>query len=166
MLASSRGSFKKKYDGACLLWGDLILAIATATAVKQRPKHLVGVLWGAHQRFFSHMLMAAKVPVVVDLVKRSLAEGKCCVIGLQSTGEASSEKSADEGNLDDINSTAASNFTRCVELCEGFLSKHECQGFLKRCQDLCLPANPLDEIIHKLGMSHDGPDCGRARGWE
>ena len=144
-------SFKKKYDGACILWADLILAIAAASETKVRPKHLMGILWGAHQRFFAHMLMAAKVPVVVDLVKKSLGEGKCCVIGLQSTGEASSEKSAEEGNLDDINSTAASNFTRCVELCEGFLNRDECKGFLKRCHSLCLPVNPLDDIIHKLG---------------
>jgi hypothetical protein len=94
------------------------------------------------------------VPVVVDLVKKSLDEGKCCVIGLQSTGEASSERSADEGNLDDINSTAASNFTRCLELCHGFLPAATLEQLRKRCEALALPANPLDEIIHKLG----GPD--------
>ena len=67
--------------------------------------------------------MAGKVPVVVDLVKRSLDHGKCCVIGLQSTGEASSDRSADDGNLDDINSTAGSNFTRCLELCQVLLDR-------------------------------------------
>ena len=55
------------------------------------PKFFGGILWGAHQRFFGQMVMAAKVPHIVDLVKMSVAEGKCCVIGLQSTGEASSE---------------------------------------------------------------------------
>jgi hypothetical protein len=90
-----------------------------------RPRYLLGIMWGAHQRFFGHMIMAAKVPVIVALVKRSLAEGKCCVIGLQSTGEASSEeavqKMAESGRIadwGDINSTAASNFTRIVDACK------------------------------------------------
>jgi len=44
--------------------------------------------WAAHQRFFRHMCMAAKVPCVVKLAKEAIEAGKCVVIGLQSTGEA------------------------------------------------------------------------------
>eukprot|EP00897_Mesotaenium_endlicherianum_P005981 jgi/Mesen1/5410/ME000269S04553 len=47
--------------------------------------------WATHQRFFRHMCMAAKVPAVVRMAKQALAEGKCAVIGLQSTGEARTE---------------------------------------------------------------------------
>uniref|UniRef100_A0A0D3GXJ8 PHD-type domain-containing protein n=1 Tax=Oryza barthii TaxID=65489 RepID=A0A0D3GXJ8_9ORYZ len=43
-------------------------------------------------RFFRHMCMSAKVPAVVRLVKEALAEEKCVVIGLQSTGEARTEE--------------------------------------------------------------------------
>jgi len=143
-------SFKRKYDGACKLWCDFIVAISEAPA---RPKFFMGVMWGAHQRFFSHMIMAAKVPAVVALVKKSLDEKKCCVIGLQSTGEASSEEASEKSgpSLDDMNSTAASNFTKLVETCTGFLTSAQIRVFLKRCDDLQLPANPLDDIIHKLG---------------
>jgi hypothetical protein len=142
--------FKRKYDGACRLWYDFIVAISEAPA---RPKFFMGVMWGAHQRFFSHMIMAAKVPAVVALVKKSLDEKKCCVIGLQSTGEASSEEASEKSgpSLDDMNSTAASNFTKLVETCTGFLTAAQIRMFLKRCDDLHLPANPLDDIIHKLG---------------
>lgn len=44
------------------------------------------------QRFFRHMCMSAKVPAAVRLAKKALAEGKCVVIGLQSTGEARTEE--------------------------------------------------------------------------
>jgi hypothetical protein len=36
--------------------------------------------------------MSAKVPAVVKLAKEALAENKCVVIGLQSTGEARTEE--------------------------------------------------------------------------
>ena len=36
--------------------------------------------------------MSAKVPAVVRLAKEALAENKCVVIGLQSTGEARTEE--------------------------------------------------------------------------
>lgn len=44
--------------------------------------------WAAHQRFFRHMCMAAKVPAVVRMAIEALEQDKCVVIGLQSTGEA------------------------------------------------------------------------------
>lgn len=36
--------------------------------------------------------MSAKVPAAVRLAKQALAENKCIVIGLQSTGEARTEE--------------------------------------------------------------------------
>ena len=47
--------------------------------------------WGAHQRFFSMMCIAAKVPEVVRLAQEAVQAGQCVVIGLQSTGEAATE---------------------------------------------------------------------------
>ncbi|CAD7698075.1 unnamed protein product [Ostreobium quekettii] len=44
--------------------------------------------WGAHQRFFKSLCMAAKVPATVRLAEKALKDGKCVIIGLQSTGEA------------------------------------------------------------------------------
>lgn len=60
--------------------------------------HIVNNLITVHsvhsfsQRFFRHMCMSAKVPAVVRLAKEALAEEKCVVIGLQSTGEARTEE--------------------------------------------------------------------------
>lgn len=44
--------------------------------------------WGCCQRFFRFMCIALKVPTVIELAQKELKEGKCIVIGLQSTGEA------------------------------------------------------------------------------
>ena len=48
--------------------------------------------WGQHQRFFMSLCAAMKVPIVVKVTQRALAQHKCVVIGLQSTGEASTKQ--------------------------------------------------------------------------
>jgi hypothetical protein len=42
----------------------------------------------------------------------------------------------------------------CSPMEQGYLDEGKRQEFLKRCDELRLPPNPLDDIIHKLG----GPD--------
>jgi hypothetical protein len=45
--------------------------------------------WGAHQRFFRQMLLAAKVPELAQMALHAVQnENMSVVIGLQSTGEA------------------------------------------------------------------------------
>ena len=62
------------------------------------PPHAMSQFWGAHQRFFKQMCMAIKVSAVVRIAQRARAEGKCVVIGLQTTGEARlAEAIADAG---------------------------------------------------------------------
>lgn len=45
-----------------------------------------GMYYSAHLRFFRQLCTAAKVDKVSQLAKGILDEGKCVVIGLQSTG--------------------------------------------------------------------------------
>jgi len=45
----------------------------TKTSENGRKKSIMSLVWSAHLRFFSLMMMAAKVPEVVGLVKKSLA---------------------------------------------------------------------------------------------
>lgn len=73
--------------------------------------------WAAHQRFFRHMCMAAKVPATVRMAHAAVAEGKCVVIGLQSTGEArTADVVAERGyELDDFVSGPKELLTRLVE---------------------------------------------------
>ncbi|KAL6767860.1 hypothetical protein ACKKBF_B36890 [Auxenochlorella protothecoides x Auxenochlorella symbiontica] len=72
--------------------------------------------WGSHQRFFRYMCMAAKVPAVVRMSKAAVEEGKCIVIGLQSTGEArTNDVVAEKGDeLDDFVSGPKELLSRLV----------------------------------------------------
>jgi hypothetical protein len=64
--------------------------------------------WGAHQRFFRSLCISCKVPALLEQVEAMLLEGKCCVIGLQSTGEAAASQAlADGEEVDDFISTPA-----------------------------------------------------------
>ncbi|KAI1721149.1 p-loop containing NTP hydrolase pore-1 domain-containing protein [Ditylenchus destructor] len=44
--------------------------------------------WSAHQRFFKYLCISAKVEECVNIALHAIKQGKCVVIGLQSTGES------------------------------------------------------------------------------
>eukprot|EP00873_Tetraselmis_striata_P036348 jgi/Tetstr1/456612/TSEL_043315.t1 len=73
---------------------------------EERLKHraLKANFWGAHMRFFRQMLIAAKVPELCRRVNQAMQDNKCCVIGLQSTGEAGAKSIAlsDGDEMDDF----------------------------------------------------------------
>jgi len=55
----------------------------------RQPKVLKGLFWSSHQRFFRSLCIASKVDKAIEIAKKAVHEdGHCCVIGLQSTGEA------------------------------------------------------------------------------
>lgn len=60
--------------------------------------------WAAHQRYFKYLCIASKVTHTVELAKQAIKDGKCVVIGLQSTGEARTMEAIDDadGELDDF----------------------------------------------------------------
>lgn len=64
--------------------------------------------WSAHQRFFKYLCISAKVGHAVQLAKKSIEDGKCVVIGLQSTGEARTLDVVERegGDLNELISTA------------------------------------------------------------
>jgi len=69
---------------------------------KGKGKMWKAQFWAAHQRFYRSMLMAAKVESVAQLSKEALNDGMCVVIGLQSTGEASAERTRQEQETDEF----------------------------------------------------------------
>jgi hypothetical protein len=111
---------------------------------------MMGLVWSAHLRFFSQMIMAAKIPEVVALVKKSLADGMCCVIGLQTTGESASGDNVGE-KVDELFSNAANAIISLVENYCHNIDDQEKEGLLKEIRALSLPPNPLDDLIDKLG---------------
>lgn len=71
-------------------------------------KSMWGQFWGAHQRFFKYLCIATKVKHAVKAAENAIADEKCVVIGLQSTGEARTLEEVDNqgGKLTDFISTA------------------------------------------------------------
>ena len=47
---------------------------------------ILGMYYSAQLRFFRQLCTAAKLDEVSNLAKKTLREGKCVVIGLQTTG--------------------------------------------------------------------------------
>ena len=62
---------------------------------------LKGLFWGAHQRFFRSLCIASKVDTAISTAKQALEDGHCCIIGLQSTGEARAKGAAKAAGISD-----------------------------------------------------------------
>uniref|UniRef100_A0A8C6Y177 Protein strawberry notch homolog 1 n=1 Tax=Naja naja TaxID=35670 RepID=A0A8C6Y177_NAJNA len=86
-------------------------------AEQRMKKSMWGQFWSAHQRFFKYLCIASKVKRVVQLAREEIKNGKCVVIGLQSTGEARTLEALEEGGgeLNDFVSTAKGVFQSLIE---------------------------------------------------
>ncbi|KAM6341122.1 LOW QUALITY PROTEIN: protein strawberry notch homolog 1 [Alca torda] len=83
---------------------------------EQRKKSMWGQFWSAHQRFFKYLCIASKVKRVVQLAREEIKNGKCVVIGLQSTGARTLEALEEGGGeLNDFVSTAKGVFQSLIE---------------------------------------------------
>lgn len=91
----------------------------------RKPKVLKGLFWSSHQRFFRSLCIASKVDKAIEIANKAVNEdGHCCVIGLQSTGEArakgaakASGVNADKaGAFDDFVSAPNEDLKRISEL--------------------------------------------------
>ena len=117
-------------------------------------------------------MLGAKAPTVVKLAQDALEAGKCVVIGLQGTGEARAGDEMNKGGdnfRESLVSTArgfllhfiSSKFMLGADLeveQAGRDASHpelvdKRADFVRRAEDLDLPANPLDYLIDKLGGS-------------
>uniref|UniRef100_A0AAX7UTI1 Protein strawberry notch homolog 1 n=1 Tax=Astatotilapia calliptera TaxID=8154 RepID=A0AAX7UTI1_ASTCA len=86
-------------------------------AEQRMKKSMWGQFWSAHQRFFKYLCIASKVHRVVQLAREEVQNGKCVVIGLQSTGEARTLEALEEGGgeLNDFVSTAKGVLQSLIE---------------------------------------------------
>uniref|UniRef100_A0A4W4HJI6 Protein strawberry notch homolog 2 n=1 Tax=Electrophorus electricus TaxID=8005 RepID=A0A4W4HJI6_ELEEL len=105
--------FKLVYNKAAL---DVFTRAADTLGLNSR-KSLWGQFWSSHQRFFKYLCIAAKVRRLVELARAEMEQGKCIVIGLQSTGEARTREVLDEndGHLDRFVSAAEGVFQSLVQ---------------------------------------------------
>uniref|UniRef100_A0A8C9VKW4 Strawberry notch homolog 1 (Drosophila) n=1 Tax=Scleropages formosus TaxID=113540 RepID=A0A8C9VKW4_SCLFO len=111
----------RMYNKAVRLWvsaREKFQQAANLMDAEQRmKKSMWGQFWSAHQRFFKYLCIASKVRRVVQLAREEVKNGKCVVIGLQSTGEARTLEALEEGGgeLNDFVSTAKGVMQSLVE---------------------------------------------------
>ncbi|KAL0965763.1 hypothetical protein UPYG_G00285410 [Umbra pygmaea] len=111
----------KMYNKSVHLWvsaREKFQAAANLMDAEQRmKKSMWGQFWSAHQRFFKYLCIASKVRRVVQLAREEVKNGKCVVIGLQSTGEARTLEALEEGGgeLNDFVSTAKGVLQSLIE---------------------------------------------------
>ncbi|XP_066198121.1 protein strawberry notch homolog 2 isoform X1 [Saccopteryx leptura] len=112
-------TFEYVYNRAALLWAEALSVFQQAADLigLESRKSLWGQFWSAHQRFFKYLCVAAKVRRLVELAREELAQDKCVVIGLQSTGEARTREVLDEkdGQLDCFVSAAEGVFLSLIQ---------------------------------------------------
>ncbi|KAK3286832.1 hypothetical protein CYMTET_5621 [Cymbomonas tetramitiformis] len=85
------------YDSAVALWCQLRKALTMAQLyTKDGSGQVWKIYWATQQRFFKILSVSIKVPTVIAEAQAALAEGCCVVIGLQSTGEAATDRSEAE----------------------------------------------------------------------
>lgn len=113
--------FIRVYNASVQLWVETREKFAAAVELldgeRQMRKSMWGQFWSAHQRFFKYLCISSKVRHVVQIAKEAIKNGKCVVIGLQSTGEARTlEQIEESGNeLTDFVSTAKGVFQSLLE---------------------------------------------------
>ncbi|XP_049325001.1 protein strawberry notch homolog 1 isoform X2 [Astyanax mexicanus] len=114
-------NYIKMYNKSVRLWvsaREKFQHAANLMDAEQRmKKSMWGQFWSAHQRFFKYLCIASKVRRVVQLAREEVKNGKCVVIGLQSTGEARTLEALEEGGgeLNDFVSTAKGVLQSLIE---------------------------------------------------
>ncbi|CAK9304464.1 unnamed protein product [Gordionus sp. m RMFG-2023] len=110
------------YDASVLLWAKTREKFQLAMDLMDNgenisKKQFWSQFWAAHQRFFKYLCLAAKVNLCVELTKKALKDGKCVVIGLQTTGEARTLEQIEDcgGEINDFISTAKGVLQSLVE---------------------------------------------------
>lgn len=109
--------FIKLYDDCVDMWAKALMSFTEAANYvgnKKTVRTLWTSFWGAHQKFFKYLCIGAKVPLVIQIAKEALANDKCVVIGLQSTGEAKALEALEDGDINEFISTARATFESLV----------------------------------------------------
>ncbi|KAL7536947.1 hypothetical protein ACHAXR_007495, partial [Thalassiosira sp. AJA248-18] len=111
--------------------------------------------WSEHLRFFQYLSIASKVDRCILEAKQAVEDGNSCVIGLQSTGEASSQRAATaagidegDGSFDQFVSAPSEGLKRIVR---NIIPVEDVQTWLDKVNNLQLPSGHLDRLLNELG---------------
>ncbi|XP_056146511.1 protein strawberry notch homolog 1 [Lampris incognitus] len=154
----------KMYNKSVLLWvsaREKFQQAANLMDAEQRmKKSMWGQFWSAHQRFFKYLCIASKVHRVVQLAREEIHNGKCVVIGLQSTGEARTLEALEEGGgeLNDFVSTAKGVLQSLIE--KHFPAPDRQKLFSLLGIDLSAKKtlSPSDTAVEKKGIKRKGSE--------
>ncbi|MAP63123.1 MAG: hypothetical protein CMH34_05145, partial [Microbacterium sp.] len=86
------------YDRCAQAWQVVLQNIQSALEVTKADKcgraraAAYSQFWGAHQRFFLHVLVSMSAPSLIRDMERQLEDGQSCVVQLVSTMEAATER--------------------------------------------------------------------------
>lgn len=118
-IAELDDNFVRVYDECVDLWAMALQYFLEASDYfnheKKKLRTLWASFWAAHQKFFKYLCIGAKVPLVIEIAKKALEDGKCVVIGLQSTGESKTLEALDDGDINEFISTAKATFESLVD---------------------------------------------------
>ncbi|OZC01202.1 strawberry notch-like NTP hydrolase domain-containing protein [Rubricoccus marinus] len=114
------------YDRCAEAWQVVLRNIQDALEVTKADKcgraraAAYSQFWGAHQRFFLHVLVAMSAPSLIRDMEARLAEGESCVVQLVSTMEAATERAyakavANGEDLRDLDVTPRDQLLQFVE---------------------------------------------------
>lgn len=111
---------RETYNKSVDFWVELLHKFTESAdlidADKKMKKTMWGQFWSAHQRFFKYLCIASKVKHVCSVAEDMQRNGKCIVIGLQSTGEARTIEAVEkEEELTDFVSTSKGVLSSLVE---------------------------------------------------
>jgi hypothetical protein len=130
--------------------------------------------WGRHQNFFRQVLIAYKVPTLLQQVERAIRTNQCAVIALMSTGEArtavrAQQKAKAAATLSTEEADLDAFVSPPQEILRSFIDQHfpttkngkvvqaaadAKRDLLLQVSALPLPPNPLDAIIDHFGVDN------------
>ncbi|KAH7729381.1 protein F20H11.2 [Aphelenchoides avenae] len=148
--------FIRIYDESVRLWMECRRQFQNALQylsdnMRVSHKMVWAQFWSAHQRFFKYLCIGAKVNACVRIAMHAIAQNKCVVIGLQSTGESQTLQQLEDGeDLDDFVSTSKAVLQNLIE-------KHFPTGERKLGGDI------LDDVHRKLAGFDDDERRSRKR---
>jgi len=120
--------FINLYDECVDMWAKALSLFVQASDIvgdKRRSRTMWATFWAAHQKFFKYLCIGTKVPIVIQIAKAALENGKSVVIGLQSTGESKTMEALEDGDISEFISTARATFESLVE--NHFPVPHKCK---------------------------------------
>ena len=187
----------KMYNLAAEIWRHILEKIKVVLEAIEADgtikKFVHGAFWSSHQRFFSQLITAFKVPTLIKYIEEQLNLDKSIVISLINTMESRTQEKvnrllAEKIDLEELDFTPREVIKTMLERAfpinqyekhgdgtaevkrdsagEPLVNSYAMnmrQALMDKVADLQLPDNPLDQIINHFGVSKVSEVTGRKK---